>query len=549
MKVRISGKGNYRDVELPMEDAQLAWQMKQIGGDSKNLYCTLERAWGERNPLRMLAGQKVNMDEINFFAKRLDSLTAYEQSVLETYAYEQGMEKIKDLINLTFSMKGLSLISDFSDAEQVGKRLYMDEFLAISEEESRRINFIQYGEKVLAEGNCKILPCGVFVVHGFEMQEVYNGRTFPEYLHDADRTVAVLEIKNKAGDREYLYLPTDIFSVNMMKTRLKVQDLWECRVEEIHNIRLPESLVPEPEKLRCAEDLTYFNEMCGQVCRFNEEKMDQLAMAVEFVGSKEYTDISYVANCLSEFEINPLVHTDEEYGRFLVTESGLFEVDDLILPHIDYAGFAADKRSGTLEESGYVSGGFVGTEKKIYEYLEYEGEFADPLEVDEDCYGVFCLYSPLTGSLVVDGEDAGNLYRSDLTPYKDQIMEAIEKDGCIEEEARGLMHYFDRNREVASKVAAAWPRVCEVEGELYGVLVCNVAEPLTEEDIGVLKDYWTGQMSDGWGEGFEQQPISIEDGELYVSFWSSEDFWKVMTAEELGIEPDMDIDMDMGMPL
>ena len=140
---------------------------------------------------------------------------------------------MKDLINLTYSMKGLSLITDFSDAQQVGKRLYMDENIAVSEEESRHINFTEYGEKALAEGECRILPCGVLVVHGFEMQQIYNGRTFPEYLYDADKTVAILEMKNKAGDRDYLYMPTDLFSVNMMKERLKILDLRECSVASI----------------------------------------------------------------------------------------------------------------------------------------------------------------------------------------------------------------------------------------------------------------------------------------------------------------------------
>ncbi len=61
----------------------------------------------------------------------------------------------------------------------------------------------------------------------------------------------------------------------------------------------------------------------------------------------------------------------------------------------------------------------------------------------------------------------------------------------------------------------------------------------------MLKDYWTGQMSDGWGEGFEQQPIQTEEGELYVSFWSSENFWKVMTAEELGIEQEQEMEISL----
>lgn len=95
------------------------------------------------------------------------------------------------------------------------------------------------------------------------------------------------------------------------------------------------------------------------------------------------------------------------------------------------------------------------------------------------------------------------------------------------------MHYFDRSPAVAAKVMSAQPKVEIVDGELYGVLECKISEPLTENDIEVLKEYWTGQMSDGWGEGFEQHPITVEDGEIYVSFWNSENFWSVMTEEEL----------------
>lgn len=55
----------------------------------------------------------------------MESLTEYERKVLSTYANDYGVGTMQDLINLTFSMKGFSLFTDFTDARQVGVRLYM----------------------------------------------------------------------------------------------------------------------------------------------------------------------------------------------------------------------------------------------------------------------------------------------------------------------------------------------------------------------------------------------------------------------------------------
>lgn len=543
--MRIKVAGGTGVIELPMSDAELNFCLRRMGVRDVVPRCSLVRVMDAENPLSRLEGQIVNMDEVNFFAKRMESLTSYEQSVMVAFVNEKGAESLKGLINLTYSMKGLSLITDFSDASKVGRRLYLDEFIGMSISEEQGTDFLQFAEKTFRESSVEVLPYGVFVEHGFEMQEAYNGKTFPQYYYDSDKTVCSIELQNQSGDTEYLYLPTDICSVNKMKARLQVQDFWECKVKEIHNLHIPDSILPKPEDIRDIDDLTFFNELCRNICRFDEQKMERLSMAVEFVGAKDFTDMTYIAKTLSDFEIHPGIHSDEEYGRFLVSDDGLFDVDELLLPHIDYAGLACDKRRETLADSGYISKGFVGAAREIHEYLQYEGEFADPLEIDEDCFQTFCLFSPLTGQLYMDGEDAGYLYRSDLTPYAEEISEAIEQDDCIGEEARGLMHYFDESRAVAGKVLRASPAVQVLNGELYGVLECRVSEPMTEEDIKILKDYWTGQMSDGWGEGFEQQLIQIDEGELYVSFWNSENFWSVMTDKELGVETQQEISMNL----
>lgn len=159
----------------------------------------------------------------------------------------------------------------------------MDEFLGMSEEEKEQTNFIEFAEKTLKESRVEVLPYGVFVEHGFEMLEVYNGKTFPAFVA-SEETVAVVEVQNKTGDTEYLYLPTDICSMNKVKERLQVQDYWEMEVIEIENLRLPDILVPTTEDLREVEQLTLFNEMCHAVKRFDEVKMNQLAMVVEFTG-------------------------------------------------------------------------------------------------------------------------------------------------------------------------------------------------------------------------------------------------------------------------
>lgn len=59
----------------------------------------------------------------------------------------------------------------------------------------------------------------------------------------------------------------------------------------------------------------------------------------------------------------------------------------------------------------------------------------------------------------------------------------------------------------------------------YGVVYDNGMK------LGQLNDYIGGQASDGWGEGFEQQEIRADGGELYVHLWNAED-WNIQTEQE-----------------
>ena len=507
-------------IELPMTDAELNCEMRRMGIKETVPTCKIVEVSGDDNLMNLLEGETINMDEVNFLARRMESLTEYERKVLSAYTDVHCVASVKELINLTYSTQGLSLITDFSDPVQVGKRLYLDEMLTLSEEEEQKIDFVRFAEKTIQNTLPELKPDGVFIEHGFKLQEVYNGKTFPEYFY-SDKIVAAVEVKNDSGDTEYLYLPTDICSMDKVKARLGVRYFSDLHVTDIHNMHLLETLVPTPQKIADIEELTFFNELCHEVCGFHKEMMERLAMAVKFTGFHDFTEVTNLAKHITEFEIHTNVHNDEEYGEYLVMESGLFQVDEALLPYIEYETLANDKKAEKLAASRYMEEGFIGAARPLQEYRQYGGEFADILEELEWDYDTFHLFSPLIANLMVEGEDAGNLYGSDLTQYKDEIMEAIAREESPGEEARGLMRYFDRSRDVARNVLSAYPKVTEVNGELYGVLVCKIIEPLTEEDVEILKDYWTGQMSDGWGESFEQHPIDVGDGEIYVSFWNN----------------------------
>lgn len=301
MRIKVLNAGVHV-LELPLSDTELNLRMREIGVEEIVPLCRFVEVLEPENPLQNFSGQILNMDEVNYFAKRMESLSVYEQKVLEAYVSEHGVETMKDLINLTFSLQGLSLITDFSDGELVGKRLYLDEFLAVSEKELLEKNFLEFAEKTFRESKVTVLPYGIFVEHGFKMQEMYNGKNFPAYVY-SEKTVAAVELQNKAGDTEYLYLPTEICSMDKVKERLQVQSFWELEVIGVENFRLPERIVPLPKRLKEVEQLAYFNEFCRTVKDFDERMMKQLGMRAEFIGKSDCKELIITAREISDMAV------------------------------------------------------------------------------------------------------------------------------------------------------------------------------------------------------------------------------------------------------
>ena len=194
-----------------------------------------------------------------------------------------------------------------------------------------------------------------------------------------------------------------------------------------------------------------------------------------------------------------------------------------------------------------------GTEGEV-DYVDDEGQIfmkwdngrTLPLAPGEDSFTVLPpklttlkLYMPLTADLYErneygDFDDSSTLLEGrELRGYQDQITAALVKNRMPEETERGIMHWYHKPDSINTKVHSAVFTVDSRGGELWGVAECRVAGELSDTEMDTLKEFITGQASDGWCEGFEQREISVDDGgELYVHFWNSDE-WSIQTEQEL----------------
>ncbi len=161
------------------------------------------------------------------------------------------------------------------------------------------------------------------------------------------------------------------------------------------------------------------------------------------------------------------------------------------------------------------------------------------------------LYMPLTvRTWLIENEygemeDGGELFDIDTSILRgntDLLNEKMElyadpRDFSQEFESHGLMAYFqsDCNSALAEKVTRLDFAFEEVDGEMYGVAKCQICDSLTQTELAELKEYVTGQASDGLGEGFEQRDIKLDDIEVNVSLWNSEE-WFLKSGEEMGFD-------------
>ena len=529
------------DITFPIDEESMMEKLSEINiSDSNITDCYVVKISGKLSSLGVLENKCINADEMNYLARRIDSFDNYELAKFQGAIVRDSICTMKDLINLTFNLHNYTVVTDFSNLKNIGSKHYLDKNIGCPVSEMQRIDFETMGLNLLSSGDGKVTPYGVMFCNRLPMEEVYDSKMFPDYDYTSDYLLK-LEVTRKgssspSAEKVWLYLPTSKACILKALLRLGADTYNDCTFKCVDSMKLPETFM---ERLSLTDNIGGINELSKIIQEFDSVEIKKLEAVIDYTKAKTAGEMVELTKSLDRFFFIAGISNVEQYGRYMIIESGHFEYDSELERFIDFEKYGKgrfDREQGCFTSYGYVvqTGGRIDQGYDEKKFLNMNSEIQ-----------TIKFYSPLfVKTSEPHSYDMCDLSSSDALQYIDEILTAIEKEKLPSEGRKGLMTYFDRDEALAKKVHSANPTVDEYKGELWGVMVTEVSGKLTESEIKTLTDYFAGQYSDGWGEGFEQRGIRTADGEIYVSFWDCHGYY---IKPEQEFKQDMEHDLNSGI--
>ena len=301
----------------------------------------------------------VNLDELDYLAKRLASFDVGEAAQFQAMAHKLELFELKDLINLTFCCQKATVINNFSDLEAIGRDHYMNlHGGCASTQELEDLDGAETARLLIDSGAGEVTPYGVVYDNGMKLEQYYDGQHFPAYLYEPCMLMIGLTFRLEPEDTKnitWLYLPAAKGQLERAMVRSGITDPADMR------FRFSESMFPD--EVDAALDFRYeniyeLNDLALAVSKLSVEAQKKLGAVVEMAEPEYASQIRHLAENLEQFEFAPGAHTPAEYGRFMIQESGHFEYDENLEGFYDYEKFGLqrmEQESGMFTDRGYVS--------------------------------------------------------------------------------------------------------------------------------------------------------------------------------------------------
>lgn len=218
IKLKIKYGNSQTDLRFPCTEKEMNAALERIHAEDVTpleLYVS-EVIFPEE--LGCLQDRFVNLDEVNFLGKRMDSFFGDEEYQFYEAMKFEGFDTLPDLINLSFNLNRYPLIQDIGDMGKIGREYLLTVKGCLPADDADDPKYAEFGRELIRSGK------GVFTEHGLLFVDEdtpfvkdYDGQNFPAYVYDQMLCFIRAEYNGKT---EFLYLPCEEEAIDKAFARL-----------------------------------------------------------------------------------------------------------------------------------------------------------------------------------------------------------------------------------------------------------------------------------------------------------------------------------------
>ena len=337
-------------------------------GDAVKADCKVEKIDSFYTVLKRTEMFTINVEELNYLAKRLESFDTGEAAQFQAMAHKLELFELKDLINLTFCCQQATVITDFSDLAAIGRDHYMNlHGGSASVDELNALDGKKTARQLIESGSGTITPYGVVYDNGMKLEQIYDGRFFPCYYYEPNAITVAVASKSEPEDTNHitwLFLPMVQEEIDRALLRGGITDPSEIRLS------LEDSWLPH-EVLDLLDmdhvDISELNALVQALDEFSDMSIRKYAAAAVMARPHTTEQAKHLAENLDLFDFDPSASTPEEYGKYMIRQSGRFDYDENLDAFYDYERYGAERMNaedGMFTDRGYTPIRAITTWKK-----------------------------------------------------------------------------------------------------------------------------------------------------------------------------------------
>ena len=325
--------------------------------------------------LEMLTGQMLDLDALNYLARRMDGFDFGDANTFYEGIKAEGMSDLKDLINLTYNLNRYALITNVGNFAEIGRAYSLSTQGAIPSRENetpeQTAKYERIGRDLIASGTGRFTEHGLlFVDLETEFVTEYDGTAFPPYYDCPDCKMAATLSFN--GKEELLFLPEEESAINKAVRRLGAAELSDCNVTlEQGSAGLICQLY---ESINRSEGLLAMNEVIKRLDGMDYEDTDFLLLLARHTGASSAENISILADHIDDLYLIP-ANTPSDVAEYVLDEGDEFHADSELWDFIDMDAFGeyyAEQKGGMFIEGGLLCSSTGQYVKTVLDQLEPE---------------------------------------------------------------------------------------------------------------------------------------------------------------------------------